>query len=213
MSAARRVLVVEDDRRLWDPISSLMSGRGIEVTCVKSSRAALSRLDEVGPDVIVVDLGLPDLDGVELIGLLRARRPTVPIVVLTVASSEARIMAALRAGACGYLLKSDIGRLAVAIGEAFDGGAPLSPAVAQLVLAQIRAPRAPPPAPETTLTPREREVIEHIARGLTYEDVAGCLGVTVNTIRTHVRGIYDKLDASTKAEAVMAALRRGILTS
>jgi DNA-binding NarL/FixJ family response regulator len=214
VSAPQRVLVVEDDRRLRALIPGLMGGHGLVVTCVGSARDALASLDAVDPDVVVVDLGLPDMDGVDLIEILRARRPATPVVVLTIASSEARIMAALRKGACGYLFKEDLGRrLAPAIADAFDGGAPMSPAVAQLVLAQVRAPRALRPSSDATLTPREQEVIEHIARGLTYDEVAVSLGVTVNTVRTHIRVLYGKLDVTTKTEAVMAALRLGLLTT
>jgi DNA-binding NarL/FixJ family response regulator len=192
----------------------MLSARGLQVTAVGLAREALKQLELAPMDVVICDLGLPDLDGVDLIQLIRGKHPHLPIVVLTIATSEARIMAALRAGAVGYLFKEDIGsRLASAIIDAFDGGAPMSPAVAQLVLSQIRAPHVPPPSDDRALTPREREVIDGMARGMTYDEVASSLGVRVNTIRSHIRSIYEKLDASTKTEAVMTALRRGLLTS
>jgi DNA-binding NarL/FixJ family response regulator len=213
MSDSRTVLLVEDDHRQRELVTDVLSDRGLRVTAVPFARDALARLQEIAPDVVVVDLGLPDLDGVDLIRMIRERHPSLPIIVLTVATSEARILAALRAGAAGYLFKEDAGRrLATAILDAFDGGSPMSPAVAQLVLAQIRTPHAPQPEQGEGLTARERDVIGGIARGLTYEEVATTLGVSINTVRSHIRVIYDKLDASTKTEAVLAALRRGLLS-
>lgn len=214
MTQPIRVFLVEDDDRVRDLAVSLLASHGLAVSSAGFAREALARLDQFNPDVLIVDLGLPDLDGIDLIQLVHAQRPGLPIIVLTVATSEARVMASLRAGAVGYLFKEDIGtRLATAITDAFDGGAPMSPAVAQLVLAQIRAPHAPAPSSDRALTPREREVMDGMARGMTYDEVAASLGVRVNTIRSHIRSIYEKLDASTKTEAVMTALRRGLLTN
>lgn len=212
MSSAKKVLLIEDDPRLRAVALASLSGRGLLVTAVGNARDALVRLGEVSPDVAVVDLGLPDLDGIELIGMLRERRPELPIVVLTVATSEARILAAIKAGAAGYLFKEDLDRrLASAIVDAFEGGSPMSPAVAQLVLRKIRTPEAPEVADNSVLTTRERAVLDGIARGFTYDEVGARLDISINTVRSHVRSVYDKLDASTKAEAIMTALRRGLL--
>jgi DNA-binding NarL/FixJ family response regulator len=186
---------------------------------VGSAREALAVLDELEPEVAVVDLGLPDLDGVDLIAELRRRRASLPIVVLTIASSEARVLAALRAGACGYLLKEDIAtRLAAAIEDAIAGGAPMSNTAAHFVLARVRgeAP-APGPQPPTSrecgLSPRQLEVLALLARGLRYGEVAEQLELSVDTVRSHVRAIYERLQVTSKTEAVLVAMRLGLVSA
>jgi DNA-binding NarL/FixJ family response regulator len=212
---AVRVLVVEGDRRVRDAIAHLLDRTRFSADLVGSAAAALAALED-DPQVVLVDLGLPDLDGIELIAQIRAQRPTTPCLVLTSASTENQIRAALRAGARGYLLKEDLGRrLVLAISEALLGGIPLSKVAAELLLAQVRGDAPPPPSSGEVvggpLSARERQVLARLARSLTYEETAADLGVSVNTVRTYVRGIYDKLAVSSRTEAVMAALERGLL--
>lgn len=186
----------------------LLAGGPFEPTIAGTVAEARDALAGVRPDLVICDLGLPDGDGVDLIAEIVRQRPELPVLVLTVASSEARILAALRVGACGYLLKEDLGsRLVTAIGEALAGGVPMSRAVARVVLSQVRGRGAPGPA----LTPRELSIVEMLSRGHSYEDVATGLGISVNTVRSHVRSLYDKLEVSSKTEAVMEALRRGFI--
>jgi DNA-binding NarL/FixJ family response regulator len=214
MSEPIRILVVEDDGRMRNVIGQLLAGGQFAPLLVPTAAAALAQLDAHDPHLVLVDLGLPDLDGVELIAQIVARRPRLPSLVLTVASTEERIRAALRAGARGYLFKEDLGRrLLVAIDEALHGGVPMSKAVAELLLAQVRG-EAPPKAGTVAggpLTTREREVLERLSHSLTYEETAADLGVSVNTVRSYVRAIYDKLEVSTRTEAVIAALELGLL--
>jgi DNA-binding NarL/FixJ family response regulator len=197
-------------------IADLLEGSAFVPELVGGAGPALACLESVNPRLVLVDLGLPDLDGVELIAQIVARRPEIPCLVLTVASTEERIRAALRAGARGYLFKEDLGRrLVVALDEAIHGGVPLSKAVAELLLAQLRAgdgaALAAGDAPRGPLTTREHQVLERLARSFTYEETAADLGVSINTVRSYVRAIYDKLDVSTRTEAVIAALDRGFL--
>jgi DNA-binding NarL/FixJ family response regulator len=210
------VLVVEDDPRLRDAISGLFAGSIFAPELVGTARDALARLDAIDPRLMLVDLGLPDLDGVELIAELTARRRQTPIIVLTVASTQARIRAALRAGARGYLFKEDLGRrLLTSLDEALHGGIPLSNGVAELLLAELRGIQQPVTSGAITggaLTEREREVLERFARSMTYEEAGADLGLSVNTIRTYVRSIYDKLAVSTRTEAVIAAFDRGLIS-
>ena len=209
------VLFVEDDARYQRSIAALLRSSELQITFASSAREALRLLPSVTPDVCVVDLGLPDMAGDELIRELRRLRPALPIVVLSVVSSQAKIIGALRAGAAGYLLKEDAGRLlSRAIDEALLGGAPMSTSVAQLVLSELRASgsqKGPPQGVEQPLTRREIEIVEYLARGLSYENVGIALGISPNTVRTHIRSIYDKLVVASKTEAVMAALRLGLL--
>ena len=203
-----RILIIEDDRRHREALTELLEGGPFDASIAGSVAEARAALAAARPDVVVCDLGLPDGDGVDLIADIVRRFPRLPVLVLTVATGEARILAALRVGACGYLLKEDLGsRLVPAIGEALAGGVPMSRAVARVVLGQVRGASTPGP----TLTARERSIVELLSRGHSYEDVATGLGITVNTVRTHVRSLYDKLEVSSKTEAVMEALRRGFL--
>jgi DNA-binding NarL/FixJ family response regulator len=214
---ARSFLVVEDDLRLTEMLASVLRPPGWEPIFAASGSEALMQLRAGAvPAVALVDLGLPDIDGIELIRKMAAFRPGLPVVVLTACTHTSRILESIRAGATGYLFKEDLGRgLGAALGEAASGGAPMSPAVARFVLDQVRvqglpsATRVPPPV----LTERERQVVEQLARGLSYGQVAGVLDISANTVRTYVRGIYEKLCVCSKTEAVLAALRLGLIAA
>ena len=212
----RDLLVIEDDLQLEAPLTTLLARQGWAGRFARTAEDGLLAARAQRPLVVLLDLGLPDLDGVEVVPKLRALHPQVPVVVLTMATSESRILAAFRAGACGYLFKEDLGdRLLVALEEALAGGAPMSRGVARLVLEQLRAEpdtvRKPEPS-ISPLSPRELSVVEQLALGLTYEQVALELRVSVNTVRSHVRSIYEKLAVGSRTEAVLVALRLGLVT-
>lgn len=205
----RRVLIVEDDLAFVDAIK-LTAGPNIHLSVATSIEAG--RAAEL-PDVAIIDLGLPDGDGAVLVAELRARSATMPIVVLTIHGTDERLWGAIRAGASGYLLKEDAGhRLERVVEEALDGGAPMSPRIARRVLALISA-GAPEPtaAGAPILTEREIHVLQVLSTGYTYDESATALDISVNTLRTHVRNIYEKLSVSSRTEAVMAALRLGLI--
>jgi DNA-binding NarL/FixJ family response regulator len=203
------LLLVEDDAHSRAGIQQLLQSSGYEVRSAGTGGAAVAIFREQTPEIVLLDLGLPDVDGVTVVRLMQAENAKVPIIVLSVVTSEARILEALRAGALGYLFKEDLGRLLPALAEALAGGAPMSPSVARLVLGQLHErPSQPPPS---VLTTREREVLERLAGGLSYEQIALTLEVALNTIRTHVRSIYRKLDAATRLEAVLAGVKLGEL--
>lgn len=213
----RRLLVVEDDSTLRSYLGSVCPA-GWHATLVGFAKDALRavRNRSAGDfDVALVDLGLPDLDGVELIQAIAAERPTLPIVVLSICTAERRMLEAFRAGARGYVFKDDLGRgLAPVLEQALAGGAPMSRAVARLVLDQLRAPEPVPssgPEPHPMLTDREQQVIEQLAHGLSYAQVGAALDISPNTVRSYIRTIYEKLCVTSKTEAVMAALRMGLL--
>lgn len=219
--SVRKIVLVEDDRRLGSVVQLLAKGT-FDVLLAPSGREAqklLTHDTHDAPEAVLVDLGLPDLDGVDLIRWIRERHPRVPVLVLTVASAEARIFAALRAGACGYLFKEDLGqRLLPAIEEALAGGAPMSRDVALKLVEHVRrgeesAAHEPPTSrgPLPVLTPKERAVLERFSQGESYDDVAQSLDISVNTVRTHARALYEKLDVTSKTEAVVVAITRGLL--
>jgi DNA-binding NarL/FixJ family response regulator len=210
----RSLLFVEDDPRLQRVVASLLCASAFEVTFASDGREAEAALERFEPALALVDLGLPDIGGAELIRRIRARRPATSILVVTVISTEAHILEALRAGASGYLYKEDLGtRLVGAIDEALAGGAPISRDVARVLVEHLQrndATRDETGAPTRDLTERELDVLERFARGERYEDVARSLHVSVNTVRTHVRGIYEKLEVASKTQAVVVATRLGL---
>jgi DNA-binding NarL/FixJ family response regulator len=219
-ASRRRLLVIEDDERLLRLLGTSLCPAGWQPVLAATGAAALAHLRAKAlPEAALVDLGLPDVDGVSLVRQLTAAHPTLPLVILTVCTDERRILEAFRAGACGYLFKEDLAStLAPALDEAVAGGAPMSRAVARLLLAQVRGDaRADaavvPGDPRPDLTSRERQVIEQLARGLSYDDVAQVLEISPNTVRTHVRAIYEKLAVSSKTEAVLMALRLGLVSN
>ena len=171
---------------------------------------------EVRPDLVLMDIEMPALDGIETTRRLKALHPQVKVVILTAFDDDARVFAAIQAGADGYLLKDvDPGALAAGIRETLAGGAAMTPSIAAKTL---RLLREPPPAHATpdegesvALSPRERDVLEQLARGLTYQAVADNLFISPHTVRKHVERLYGKLQVHNKLQAVSEARRLRLL--
>lgn len=201
-------VVVEDESELRAGLVELIDfGPGFRaVGAWADFESALGAIEAARPDVALVDLGLPGMSGLEGIALLRRRCPRLALVVFTVYEDPDRIFEALSRGACGYLLKSTPpDRLLEGLREAARGGAPMSPAVAQRVLAEFRGLRRP--RPEHDLTPAEVAVLAELVAGHNYRTAAVRLGISVNTVGFHVKHIYEKLHVHSKSEAVGRALR------
>lgn len=213
--SGRRLLVVEDDPRMRRAVEAVLAAGPHRPVVVGTAREALATLRSRAFDLALVDLGLPDLDGVELIASVCSQWPTLPVLAFTVDAGEARILAALKAGARGYLLKEDLHRqLDVALAEALRGGLAVSPHVARVLVARAQAapPGDAPMACDThALTGRERELLQRLALGWGYQEVAVDLAVSVNTVRSHVRSLYAKLEVTNRVEAVQVAVARGLL--
>lgn len=214
-----RVMVVEDDlvtRRLLchaiqlEPSLALCAAFG---TVLEARRY----LEKTPIDLLLTDLGLPDGSGLAVIRCCRRMLPKADIMVITMSSDEEHILACIEAGASGYVLKesahTDIVR---AILELRSGGSPISPKIARKVLARMQshAVRAPDVvgAPTSLLTRRESVILELISRGGTYARVAQSLGLSIGTVQTHIKHIYAKLSVHSRAEAVIEAQRRGLIT-
>jgi len=167
-------------------------------------------------DLALVDIGLPDASGVELIRHLAATHPSTQVVVTTIHDDDEHVFSTLAAGASGYLLKDQLTETLVRQLQQLerDGICALSPSVARRMLAHFRSqrPSHPPGAkPEVVLSPRETEVLTYIGKGMRISEVAKLLGVADNTIATYVKNIYRKLDISSRAEAALEASRRGLV--
>ncbi len=172
---------------------------------------ALAKLGGDLPDVLLMDIGLPGMSGIEGVREIKQRWPQVLILMLTVYEDNDHIFHALCAGACGYLLKKTTSeQLLNSIRDAIDGGAPISPEIARQVINLFQR-FAPPAQANYGLTPHERRLLKLIVDGHSYKSAAAELGVTVNTILFHVKSIYDKLHVHSKSAAVAKALREHLL--
>ncbi|HVK77424.1 MAG TPA: response regulator transcription factor [Kofleriaceae bacterium] len=207
-----RLLIVEDEPWVRRAVVEALRPHEPEVTVVAcaTGRDALAAIDRAPPALALVDLGLPDVSGVAVIAALRRRAPACAAIAFTVFDDAPTILAALRAGARGYLLKSaPTERLLPSLREAAAGGMPLSPSVAALVVE--RALAGPGGDDVIALTARETELLGLLARGATYAECAAALGIGLGTVQGYVKAIYGKLDVSSKAEAAVAAVRLGLV--
>jgi len=183
-------------------------------SCVGSFRTMEEALDKIGtnlPDVVLVDIGLPGMNGIEGVRLLKQRHVSLTLLMLTVYEDDERIFDALCAGACGYLVKkTPPSRLLESIREAMDGGAPMSPEIARRVVSLFRKIRLPERT-DYHLTPHELRLLKLLVEGYNYKTAAAELGVTFNTICFHIKQIYEKLQVHSKSQAVTRALRNRLL--
>lgn len=206
-----RVALIEDQRRTREALASLIDGSpGFRVVArYASGEEAIANIRVEKPDVVLTDIGLPGMAGVEVVARLRELLPRTPILMLTVHGEDQHVFDALCAGAYGYMLK-DVApaRLLEAIREVHEGGAPMSPEVARRVVLMFQS-FAPPKPQEAPLSPRELEVLHLLAEGNSYKSCADRLGVSLDTVRSHVRQIYERLHVHSKSEAVTKALRSG----
>jgi DNA-binding NarL/FixJ family response regulator len=208
-----RVGIIEDDRRTREALMLIIDGTpGFH--CADgfgSVEAALRQSPPPTIDVLLLDIELPGVPGSVGVAQLREALPDTAILMLTVFADDDSVFESIRNGASGYLLKKTTpDRLLTAIRETHNGGAPMSPEIARRVLLFCQK-AAPPPVRSPELTPQEIRVLALLAEGHGYQATADQLGISVNTVRNHIRNIYERLHVHTRAEAVSKALRRGLL--
>ena len=212
-AAALKVGIIEDQPKIREGLRALIDGTG-GYRCVGSfgsMEEALAKVDYELPDVLLVDIGLPGMSGIEGTRRLKGRHPALAVLMLTVYDDDRRIFDAMCAGACGYLLKkTPPARLLESLKEVVGGGAPMSPEVARRVVALFREIR-PPEHADYQLTAHEIRILALLVEGHNYKTAADELGVSINTIRFHMRSIYEKLQVHSKSEAVSKALRSRIV--
>jgi NarL family two-component system response regulator LiaR len=212
MTAPIRVLIVDDHAIVRKGIRALLDQvEHIEVVGeARDGQEAVTRAASLRPDVILMDLVMPNMDGIAAIGRITADQPEARILVLTSFTGDDQVFPAIKAGALGYLLKdSDPEDLLAAIRSVHRGEPSLSPAIAQKVLVELRQPSDRPPTPDP-LTDREVEVIRLVAEGLGNQDIAERLTVTEATVRAHVSNILSKLHLANRTQAALYALREGL---
>ena len=203
------ISLVEDNLLLAEELQALFDSQpDMRVLDVfPSAETALKGLASRTPDLLVVDIRLPGMNGVELIGALKPAFADLPILVLTMYDESDLIFDALKAGASGYLLKRTAGdELCEAVRQIQRGGSPMSPSIARKVVQSFQTPPSQPAAHSAKLSPREEEILNLLANGALYKEIAGTLGISLDTVRTHLRRIYEKFHVHTRTEAVVKFL-------
>lgn len=200
-----KVGIVEDNKTLRNGFETLINAEA-DMECICTSETvgeALQDIPRVKPDVVLMDIQLPDATGIECTARIKERLPKVQIVVVTVYEDSVRIFQALQAGACGYLLKRAAPeRIIEAIREAQEGGVPMTPEIARKVIGQFRD-QAETASTVNNLTPRETEVLQFVMHGLANKEIADRMGVTVAAVKFHLQHIYEKLHVHSRTEAVI----------
>ena len=212
------IFIVEDDDLTRTSLVRRIAEAqaGLEVTtAVGTCREIRAALEATRPAVLLVDLGLPVGDGLDIIRETARRWPSVLIMVITVFGDEMKVVSSIKAGASGYLLKDDA---AVGIGEAIRqmlaGGSPISPAIARHLIRHFRPDASQVPATSSVaLTPREMEILALASKGFSYAETASLLGLTSSTVSSYTKNIYGKLAVSSRSEAVYEATRMGLINS
>jgi len=205
-----RIAVVEDDKTVREGLQMLLNGSpGFAcVAAYGNGEDALAGIPDIMPDVVLMDINLPGINGIECI--LKLKELDIPqlFIMLTVFEDTDAIFRSLSAGACGYLLKhTPPVRLLEAIQDVHRGGSPMSGEIARKVVQSFQQPVTKAPA-SVSLTKREEEILGFLAQGYFYKEIAGSLNISVETVRTHIRNIYEKLQVRTRTEAVLKYLRK-----
>jgi DNA-binding NarL/FixJ family response regulator len=208
-----RVAIVEDDRATREGLCVLIDGTpGFACTGTwRSVEDALRANFRETPDVLLLDIHLPGILGSEGVRLFRERFPSMQILMLTVYAGQDKVFESICNGATGYLLKkTPPGRLLDAIREAHDGGAPMSPEVARKVITVFQK-TGPPEKFDENLTPQEQRLLKLLSEGNSYQEMADALEISLNTVRTYIRSVYEKLHVHSRSEAVSKALRNRLI--
>jgi DNA-binding NarL/FixJ family response regulator len=225
-----QVLIVEDEPELLRKFSTAVQSDPLLALCgaVQTGQAGIALLDSHRPDVLMVDLGLPDISGIDVIRHAARHHPGTDVLVVTMFGDDQHVLASIEAGATGYLLKDAlVERICASIHELRAGGSPITPSIARKVLARFRlqAPGAVDSAvthtiplgakadnaPSTPLTEREAEILRLVAKGLSFNEVGESQGISSHTVVAHVKKIYRKLAVHSRGEAVFEASQMGLL--
>src|SRR5262245_14799937 len=208
-----KVAIIEDHREFREYLAALIGGtEGFRCTgSYGSVELALSKIGDALPDIVLTDIGLPGMSGIEGIRILKERYPQLLLLVQTIHEDDDRVFEALCAGASGYILKkTQPARLIEGLRDAARGGAPMSPEIASRVIRLFKQIR-PPERVDYRLTPHETRLLKLLVEGHNYKTAAAELGVTTSTINFHLQKIYEKLQVHSKTEAVAKALRNRLI--
>jgi DNA-binding NarL/FixJ family response regulator len=204
------VSLVEDDRRIRESLAILING-GEKIRCISAHPTAEDALSQIvlkQPDVVLMDINLPKMSGIECVRELKARMPKLQVLMLTMYEDDEQVFQSLMAGASGYLVKrTSPAEILEAIEEVYSGASPMSGKIARTVVEYFQKQRAASPAQEQ-LSGREREILDLLVKGYRYKEIAGALSIGFETVRSHLKNIYDKLHVHSRTEAVVKYLHK-----
>ena len=206
-----RLVIIEDDPLLLENLTLLLSGEeGITVSgSYRSAEDAMKLLKSAAPEVMLTDLGLPGMSGVDLIKKAKEEMPSLEIMAHTVFEDRERVFSAIKAGASGYILKGSSPREIIeSIHALYKGGAPMSPKIARKVIHEFQDEII---GEQFLLTQREKEIVKLVEDGLTYKEIGEKLNISTHTVHTHIKNIYEKLQAKDRNDAIMKARKKGII--
>lgn len=209
---AYSILLYEDNFQLSESIQTMLRLKE-EFTLVGSygnPQNVLTHLETLTPDLLIMDIDMPGMNGIEAVSKVRQVNADIPILMLTVFDDNQHVFDAICAGASGYLLKKHIAtRLFASIDEVMSGGAPMSPSIARMVLTSVHRNTAP--ENPYNLTPKEKEVLTSLSKGNSYKLIAAEVHISIDTVRSHIRKIYDKLHVHSQTQAVTKAMKEKLL--
>lgn len=204
-----KVMIVEDDKAVREGLRSLINGSD-GYNCIAACASAEDALDEISkqqPDVVLMDINLPGMNGIECVVGIKNLWPAIQVMMLTVFDNTDEIFKSLTAGATGYLLKkTPPAKLLEAITELVNGGSPMSGEIARKVVQTFARP-VNYRFPEANLTAREEEILAYLSKGFLYKEIAATLFISIETVRTHIRKIYQKLQVRTRTEALLRCMK------
>lgn len=205
-----RIMIVEDDEAVREGLRVLINGsEGYNcVAACPSAEDALKIMPQLLPHVVLMDINLPGMNGIECVVCIKNAHPDIQVIMLTVFDNTDEIYKSLAAGATGYLLKkTPPAKLLEAIREVVNGGSPMSGEIARKVVQTFMKP-AIQHFPEANLTPREEEILSYLAKGYLYKEIANTLFINIETVRTHIHKIYQKLQVRTRTEVLLKCLKQ-----
>ena len=205
------VVLYEDNELLRQSLSSLvqLNDRYELVGAFENVLKVKEQISQLAPEIILMDIDMPGMSGIEAVQIVRKVNPALPILMLTVFDDNLHVFDAIRAGASGYLLKKHISnRLFDSMEDVLTGGAPMSPTVARMVIASMQKPAQSNPY---QLTPREGEILTSLSQGNSYKLIASQLSISLDTVRTHIKKVYEKLHVHSQTEAVSKALQEKLV--
>jgi len=209
-----RVIIFEDNNSLRNGLNQLIEGSH-GYSCVGAfpdCSNLLKNIEDTKPDVVLMDIEMPGMNGIEGVKILRDKKPELKVLMQTIFEENEKIFQSICAGASGYIIKNTSpSRILEAIKETYEGGAPMSPSIATKVLKMIQIQNGLSKSNSFNLTEREKEVLSCLVKGMSYKLIADACFISIDTVRGHIRNIYEKLHVHSKSEAVAKAIKKNIV--
>ncbi|MBK6643935.1 MAG: response regulator transcription factor [Bacteroidia bacterium] len=206
-----KVALVDDNVDLREGLQIVLKEHSDEFECIGAfgdAETALNKIPELKPDVVLMDINLPGISGIECLKQLKPKLPNLDVIMLTVFADDDTVFDSLCAGACGYITKNaSPEKILDAIREVRDGGAPMSGRIARMVVTSFKAPGDA----AAQLTDREKEVLDQLCKGKSYKMVADALNITHDTVRHHIKNIYKKLEVHSVSEAILKTMKKKLI--